>query len=79
MFDDRVYKRGALLLHALRLSTGDDVFFRLLRTWVERNRYGSVTTAMFETLAAEAAGEDLAPFFDAWLRRRTLPDLPAGG
>ena len=27
MFDDRVYKRGALLLHALRLTIGDEVFF----------------------------------------------------
>ena len=31
MFDDRVYKRGALLLHALRLHLGDDAFFALLR------------------------------------------------
>ena len=31
MFDDRVYKRGALTLHALRLSIGDDAFFSLLK------------------------------------------------
>ena len=36
MFDDRVYKRGALTLHALRLTVGDDAFFDLLREWVER-------------------------------------------
>ena len=77
MFDDRVYKRGALLLHALRLMVGDDRFFSLLRVWVERNRYGSVTTAMFESLAAEVTAEPLADLFDAWLRRRPLPSLPA--
>ncbi|MCA0331387.1 MAG: M1 family metallopeptidase [Actinobacteria bacterium] len=77
MFDDRVYKRGALLLHALRLTIGDDRFFELLRTWVERHCYGSVTTEMFEALAAEVAGEPLDGLFDAWLRRRPLPDLPA--
>ena len=27
MFDDRLYKRGALLLHALRVTVGDDCFF----------------------------------------------------
>ena len=32
MFDDRVYKRGALTLHALRLTLGDDMFFGLLAT-----------------------------------------------
>ena len=76
MFDDRVYKRGALLLHALRLTVGDDKFFPLLLTWVERHRYGSVTSAMFESLAAEVAGEPLVDFFRVWLRQRPLPTLP---
>ena len=80
MFDDRVYKRGALLLHALRLTVGDDAFFALLRTWVERHRYGSVTSAMFEALAAEVAGAPLDDLFHAWLRRRPLPGcLPPAG
>jgi aminopeptidase N len=77
MFDDRVYKRGALLLHALRLMVGDDRFFTLLRAWVDRHRYGSVTSAMFESLAAEVTGEPLEDFFRSWLRRRPLPDLPS--
>jgi len=77
MFDDRVYKRGALLLHALRLTVGDDVFFGALRTWVARHRFGTVTSAMFEAHAVAAAGKDLSELFDAWLRRRPLPDLPA--
>jgi aminopeptidase N len=77
MFDDRVYKRGALLLHALRLTVGDDTFFLLLRTWVDRNRYGSVTSAMFESLADEVAGAPLADLFHSWLRERPLPALPA--
>jgi aminopeptidase N len=75
MFDDRVYKRGALTLHALRARLGDDAFFTLLRTWVAKYGGGSVTTADFESLAAEVAGEDLADLFDAWLRQTDLPDL----
>ena len=35
MFDDRLYKRGALALHALRLHLGDVPSFEMLRTWVE--------------------------------------------
>lgn len=77
MFDDRVYKRGALLLHALRLTIGDALFFELLRTWVERHCYGSVTTRMLEALTAEIVGEELDELFDSWLRRRPLPELPA--
>lgn len=77
MFDDRVYKRGALLLHALRLTIGDDDFFNLLRTWVERYRYGTVDTSMFVALAQEVTGRDLGGLFDAWLNRVELPSLPA--
>ncbi len=38
MFDDRVYKRGALLLHALRLTLGDDDVLRPAAGLGERAR-----------------------------------------
>ena len=47
MFDDRVYKRGALALHALRLRCGDLAFFSLLHEWASQNRHGSVSTPQF--------------------------------
>ena len=75
MFDDRVYKRGALTLHALRSRMGDESFFTLLRTWVEKYAGSSVTTADFEALAGEVGGVDLDDLFEAWLRQTELPDL----
>jgi aminopeptidase N len=76
LFDLRVYKRGALTLHALRLRMGDAAFFALLRDWVARHRHGSVTTGQFTALAAEHAGVDLTDLFTAWLHRPALPPLP---
>ena len=76
MFDDRVYKRGALLLHALRLTVGDDRFGTLVRTWTERHRHGSVGVEDFTDLAAEIAGEPLEALFEAWLWKPALPPLP---
>ena len=77
LFDYSVYFRGAMTLHALRHELGDDAFFRLLRTWVERYGGRSAGTADFEALAAEVAGRDhdLSGLFDAWLRAPQLPDL----
>jgi aminopeptidase N len=75
MFDDRVYKRGALTLHALRCRVGDQVFFDLLRRWVAEHSGGSVTTELFEAHCAAVTGEPLTELLDAWLRRRELPDL----
>lgn len=74
MFDDRVYKRGALLLHALRTEVGDDDFFSILRSWVSRFGGGNADTADFEALAAEVSGRDLDELFEAWLHSTDLPD-----
>ena len=79
MFDERVYKRGALALHALRGRIGDERFFALLRDWTARHRHATVTTAQFVELAGQHAGTDLTAFFTAWLHRPALPDLAAGG
>ncbi|WP_457963694.1 M1 family metallopeptidase [Arthrobacter sp. D1-29] len=77
MFDDRVYKRGALALHALRTAVGDALFFGLLRAWTERNCFGSVSTGDLTELAQELCGS--VPGFDAegilhpWLYESVLP------
>ena len=76
MFDDRVYKRGALLLHALRATIGDETFFSLLQRWVRDNAHGTVTTPMFVELADELAGRPLTDVFEPWLYETDLPDLP---
>lgn len=76
MFDDRVYKRGALTLQALRGTVGDDVFWEIVRTWVAEHRHGSVTSADFVALASRVAGTDLFGLFTAWLTGLELPDLP---
>ena len=81
LFDDRVYKRGALTLHALRLSVGDVAFLRILREWTAAHRHGSVYTADFVKLVAEvapgAAERGAAPaLLERWLETAKLPALP---
>lgn len=76
MFDDRVYKRGALTLHALRKTIGDDSFFALLRRWVETYRFSTATTDDFRALAADFSDKPLDRLFDGWLFATALPRLP---
>ena len=73
MFDDRVYKRGALTLHALRRRIGDESFFALLRDWTTRYRHSSAVTDDFTGLAANYAHESLRPLWDAWLYSTRVP------
>jgi aminopeptidase len=75
MFDDRLYKRGALTLHALRRTVGDAAFFDLLRDWATIHRHGTVDTQQFIAHAERYADESLRTLFTAWLYE---PALPAG-
>ncbi|OBF40769.1 peptidase M1 [Mycobacterium sp. ACS1612] len=75
MFDDRVYKRGALTLHVLRHHIGDESFFALLQDWTARYRHSTAVTDDFTGLAANYAHESLRPLWDAWLYSTPVPAL----
>ncbi len=76
MFDDRVYKRGALTLHALRVHLGDDLFFDLLRTWTARHRHELASTADFRLIVEEFGGEQAVRLLTSWIDAERLPSLP---
>ncbi|HET9140069.1 M1 family metallopeptidase [Actinophytocola sp.] len=76
LFDDRVYQRGALTLHALRTTIGDRAFFALLRDWAGSYRHGTVRTEDFTTLAQRHTATPLDSLFESWLRQAPLPRLP---
>ncbi|GFG65857.1 peptidase M1 [Mycobacterium kubicae] len=73
MFDDRVYKRGALTLHALRTRLGDVKFFALLQDWTKRYQHGTAVTEDFTGLAASYSDEPLRPLWQEWLYSTELP------
>ena len=78
MFDDRVYKRGALILHALRTELGDEAFFGMLREWVATSRYAGVTTPMFVEHVERWAGRSMDAVFGPWLFSRPVPRAAIG-
>ncbi len=71
--DYALYDRGSLMLHALRRTVGDDVFFRTLKTWTAEHRYGNASWPEFEQLAAKVSGKNLTGFFQAWAHSSTIP------
>jgi len=76
LFNGSVYIRGALTLHALRLTVGDEAFFEILRTYPQRYHYGNATTADFIAVAEEVSGQDLDELFQSWLYEEAVPELP---
>jgi aminopeptidase N len=78
MFSSAVYKRGALTLHALRLTVGDETFRKILRAYLDRFGGKTASTADFVHVASEVAGHDLQAFFASWLGPGAPPPLPSG-
>lgn len=76
MFDDWVYKRGALTLHALRGLLGE-AFFTMLRDWTAAHRWGVVSTAGFTTHAQRYTPLDVSSLIAAWVYAAPLPPMTA--
>ena len=78
MFDDRVYKRGAITLHALRRSVGDTVFFNTVRDYVAANADGIVDTqTLIDAFARNGAdAAQVTGILEAWVQRAELPECP---
>ncbi|MEZ4640153.1 MAG: M1 family aminopeptidase [Caldilineaceae bacterium] len=75
LFNQTVYVRGALTLHALRLRLGDETFFDLLRQYYATYRDDNVSTQKFIALTEDISGEDLDDFFEYWLYTTGMPSL----
>jgi aminopeptidase N len=76
LYDWESYYGGAMVFHALRLQVGDDAFFEILRTYLERYKYGNAGAGELIAVAEEVSGQELSAFFDSWLMQPELPDFP---
>ena len=77
LFSASVYYRGALTLHALRLTIGDEAFFTSLREYADQFGGTNVSTDDFIQLVEKISGEALGDFFDRWLLGPVLPEMPS--
>ncbi len=71
--------KGVLLLHALRTRLGAEVFDKMMDDFGTVNAGKPVSTEQFVAGAEKAAGKSLAPFFDEWLNKTSLPTGRTGG
>ncbi|GAB4580680.1 MAG: M1 family metallopeptidase [Anaerolineales bacterium] len=61
------YQRGALVVHKLRQTVGDEAFFAGLRLYFERFGGEAASREDFMSVMEEASGMDLDDFFEEWL------------
>ena len=76
IFDSRLtYSKGAFLLHMLRWTLGDDVFFSAIRNYLNnpdlKERFAVTDDLKWEL--EKASGKDLDYFFDQWFYGEGYP------
>ena len=76
LFGMSVYFRSAATLHALRLHTGDDTFYELLRTHYDRSAGGTTNTGEFFGIVDEFAGSEAVDLVESWLYDAAVPEFP---
>lgn len=60
----------------MRRTVGDEIFYEILREWVDRYRGAHATTDDFVRLSESVSGRDLGAFFHSWLYQPRTPRLP---
>ena len=61
------YQKGAWVLHMLRSSLGDDVFFRGIRAYYESYKNATASTEDLREALEKSSGRDLRAFFARWV------------
>jgi aminopeptidase N len=76
IFNGRLsYSKGAMVLHMLRMTLGDSVFFQGIYNYIHDSalRFNFVSTANFKQHMEAASGNNLTYFFDDWIYGQGYP------
>jgi len=75
VFDVVSYNKGGMILHLLRNYLGDDVFFKGLQLYLEKNKFKAAEAQQLRLAFEEVGGEDLVWFFSQWYYSNGHPRL----
>ena len=75
LFDATLYKKGALVLHMLRETVGDEMFWKALHNYLVENQNKVVETSDLERAFEETTGQKLDWFFEQWVYKAGFPEL----
>lgn len=78
IFDGRLsYAKGAYVLHMLRSTLGNEVFFTGLRTYLETPdlKFSFSKTSDFQRVMEDISGKNLDAFFNQWVYGEGYPNI----
>ncbi|HEX8651449.1 MAG TPA: DUF3458 domain-containing protein [Pyrinomonadaceae bacterium] len=75
LFDSTLYKKGGFIVHMLRETVGDEIFWKALNIYLNEYKYQTVVTADLQRVFERTSGQKLDWFFDQWVYKAGFPEL----
>lgn len=75
LFDSTLYKKGGVVVHMLRETVGDEVFWKALNTYLNEYKYQNTDARDMQRVFERVSGKKLDWFFDQWLYKAGYPEL----
>jgi aminopeptidase N len=75
LFDRHLYEKGGLVLHVLRTELGDGLFWKGVRTYLQRHARGVVETRDLLRAFEEVSGRSLGRRFEELVHRPGHPEV----
>ncbi|MEP6924879.1 MAG: M1 family aminopeptidase [Pyrinomonadaceae bacterium] len=75
LFDATTYKKGGYVVHMLRETVGEEMFWKSLNVYLNRHKFNNVETADLQRAFEDTTGKDLNWFFEQWVRKAGFPKL----
>jgi alanyl aminopeptidase len=72
-FDGITYGKGEVVLRWIERTVGADTFQKGVRAYLAKHAYGNATYDDFVSTMSEAAGNDLHPMFDSFVKQSGVP------
>jgi aminopeptidase N len=75
LFDATTYKKGAIVIHMLRETVGDELFWKALNVYLNEFKYRNAETRDLQRVFERVTGQQLEWFFDQWVYKAGYPEL----
>jgi aminopeptidase N len=75
IFDAVTYQKGSAVVHTLRETVGDKVFWKAINIYLKKHKLGNVETSDLKAVFEDVSKKDLDWFFDQWVFGTGYPKL----
>jgi len=75
IFDSVTYQKGSAVVHTLRETVGDRVFWKAINIYLNKHKFGNVESADLKAVFEDVSKKDLDWFFNQWVFGIGYPKL----